>query len=238
MQLEGFNTQPPEGGWCFANQYFCFGAEFQHTAARRRLDFENKGQENHMVSTHSRPKAAGPYVVLLPHFLWGFNTQPPEGGWRLTLNVIAYHSGFQHTAARRRLAPSARFRAYARPFQHTAARRRLAPSARFRAYARPFQHTAARRRLGLAASCARAAQNVSTHSRPKAAGYNLFLKDLAKLCFNTQPPEGGWLKDKNILVGENGFNTQPPEGGWAIGAIPRIRETVSTHSRPKAAGRV
>ena len=34
------------------------------------------------------------------------------------------------------------------------------------------------------------------------------------------------------------FNTQPPEGGWAIGAIPRVGETVSTHSRPKAAGRV
>ena len=32
------------------------------------------------------------------------------------------------------------------------------------------------------------------------------------------------------------FNTQPPEGGWADGAIPRVRETVSTHSRLKAAG--
>ena len=35
-----------------------------------------------------------------------------------------------------------------------------------------------------------------------------------------------------------GFNTQPPEGGWAIGAIPRVHETVSTHSRPKAAGAI
>ena len=33
---------------------------------------------------------------------------------------------------------------------------------------------------------------VSTHSRPKAAGrYNGRRKDYSS-CFNTQPPEGGW----------------------------------------------
>ena len=55
-------------------------------------------------------------------------------------------------------------------------------------------------------------------------------------CFNTQPPEGGWrvCETENFVM--FGFNTQPPEGGWAIGAIPRVCETVSTHSRLKAAG--
>ena len=80
--------------------------EFQHTAARRRLD---SGAQScallNIVSTHSRPKAAGglngrpfrffgvsthsrpkaagfPFsTTCLP--LTGFNTQPPEGGWFL-----------------------------------------------------------------------------------------------------------------------------------------------------------
>ena len=100
-----------------------------------------------------------------------------------------------------------------------------------------FQHTAARRRLALAEVCERVAQFVSTHSRPKAAGEDdgntLIFIDV---CFNTQPPEGGWKK--NIIrhaIGKVsthsrpkaagplrlwragrgiGFNTQPPEGGW------------------------
>ena len=32
------------------------------------------------------------------------------------------------------------------------------------------------------------------------------------------------------------FNTQPPEGGWLIQFVDLIAETVSTRSRPKAAG--
>ena len=35
----------------------------------------------------------------------------------------------------------------------------------------------------------------------------------------------------------NGFNTQPPEGGWVKNLKRRIIQLiVSTHSRPKAAG--
>ena len=99
---------------------------------------------------------------------------------------------------------------------------------------------------------------VSTHSRPKAAGRTLSIaasrvqwfqhtaarrrlggqpKRLSlRACFNTQPPEGGWLyhtpfmSDPNLFqhtaarrrlvmemyrpVAMFGFNTQPPEGGW------------------------
>ena len=58
-------------------------------------------------------------------------------------------------------------------------------------------------------------------------------------CFNTQPPEGGWLIHFSPIIGMDkvsthsrpkaagfrhylkfksiyGFNTQPPEGGWGI----------------------
>ena len=58
--------------------------------------------------------------------------------------------------------------------------------------------------------------DVSTHSRPKAAG-----------------PTG-----ETTEIIKNGFNTQPPEGGW-VGLYRRPKSFlfVSTHSRPKAAGR-
>ena len=32
--------------------------------------------------------------------------------------------------------------------------------------------------------------------------------------FNTQPPEGGWLRQVLLLLSPSCFNTQPPEGGW------------------------
>ena len=34
---------------------------------------------------------------------------------------------------------------------------------------------------------------VSTHSRPKAAGLSMSCYRLLPTCFNTQPPEGGWV---------------------------------------------
>ena len=34
--------------------------------------------------------------------------------------------------------------------------------------------------------------DVSTHSRPKAAGSRHLSWGKRQMCFNTQPPEGGW----------------------------------------------
>ena len=39
----------------------------------------------------------------------------------------------------------------------------------------------------------------------------------APFCFNTQPPEGGWVRRSAKLFGWLCFNTQPPEGGWEKG---------------------
>ena len=78
---------------------------FQHTAARRRL-----GQlvvllcRAGYVSTHSRPKAAGTNLARWKPSNYGFNTQPPEGGWHPLNGVSGQVFRFQHTAARRRLA--------------------------------------------------------------------------------------------------------------------------------------
>ena len=100
-----------------------------------------------LVSTHSRPKAAGEisnffslYGLfqhtaarrrLNPFFRQiqthcSFNTQPPEGGWYPWFSIIKYEE-FQHTAARRRLMRERRVEWELDWFQHTAARRRLIP---------------------------------------------------------------------------------------------------------------
>ena len=145
-------------------------------------------------------------------------------------------AGFQHTAARRRLATAARPKhptwcfntqppeggwrwthavtANTWPFQHTAARRRLASVPAGAWLVKPFQHTAARRRLGGGMGVAAIFIFVSTHSRPKAAG----------------------VSSSSPTAAASGFNTQPPEGGWAGATQSRRHRLVSTHSRPKAAG--
>ena len=58
---------------------------------------------------------------------------------------------------------------------------------------------------------------VSTHSRLKAAGSDRRSVLSGRICFNTQPPKGGWRR-----VQQNGEAAQ----------------TVSTHSRLKAAGNI
>ena len=99
---------------------------------------------------------------------------------------------FQHTAARRRLTKDAAIAEAQRLFQHTAARRRLSniniiQTSRITR----FQHTAARRRLRLIKLGAWWRDDVSTHSRPKAAERNSKSMATRNKCFNTQPPEGG-----------------------------------------------
>ncbi len=77
-----------------------------------------------------------------------------------------------------------------------------------------FQHTAARRRLAVSVGKTPEEVQVSTHSRPKAAGTAHKRQAQLCQCFNTQPPEGGWRNDRSG----------------------RRTLRVSTHSRPKAAG--
>ena len=105
-----FNTQPPEGGWLKDGLIEMYDVEFQHTAARRRLE-----PRNHRKSD-----------------LNSFNTQPPEGGWRLLFQQQTAPTQFQHTAARRRLGPPyAEYPCHVQ-FQHTAARRRLGATSSLR----------------------------------------------------------------------------------------------------------
>ena len=78
-----------------------------------------------------------------------------------------------------------------------------------------------------------AAKTVSTHSRLKAAGSCKRKFNIYRRCFNTQPPEGGWLAEpKSCKRSQIGFNTQPPEGGWnnfmmLIRAMPLFQHTAA-----------
>ena len=164
---------------------------FQHTAARRRLRKSQQIKLVELVSTHSRPKAAGKISVILNLFMT-----------------------FQHTAARRRLIYYKLIYEIFILFQHTAARRRLIFQSKSKSFLFQFQHTAARRRL---------------KSFRFVFGFDM--------CFNTQPPEGGWCARWFAMLSVNCFNTQPPEGGWAMANGFTTPFNVSTHSRPKAAGR-
>ena len=187
-----FNTQPPEGGWLsfkhighsdlrfqhtaarrrlgHFNQHFRQVLQFQHTAARRRLGMLFAGTPTlQAVSTHSRPKAAGPSATQQDRLMavsthsrpkaagWTrptnrdglccFNTQPPEGGWAVLF----------FGACKRAVSTHSR------------------PKAAGVYIPRFCEQT-----------------GVSTHSRPKAAGWCFFMVLSFHKSFNTQPPEGGW----------------------------------------------
>ena len=166
----GFNTQPPEGGWPDGAGFFRHAVSFQHTAARRRLvrRLEELGiisvfqhtaarrrlvcdsettQINAIVSTHSRPKAAGlndlqnKLFDMFQHTAarrrldkrtrcpemgkLGFNTQPPEGGWILQKLPLCVLICFNTQPPEGGWPMSSLFPKLGWMFQHTAARRRL-----------------------------------------------------------------------------------------------------------------
>ena len=101
-----------------------------------------------------------------------------------------------------------------------------------------FQHTAARRRLGPSGSKVPEYVAVSTHSRPKAAGFSGHFSQTFISCFNTQPPEGGWSSSLASSWAALPFQHTAArrrlvvQFGEQLGSF-----AVSTHSRPKAAGR-
>ena len=166
------------------------------------------------VSTHSHPKVAGLKYGRTFDLLDSFNTQPPEGGWPAVMiayrcldqvsthshpkvagyqnNWISKMNQFQHTATRRWL-DTKEWVDNVRQIVSTHSHPKVAGApyriSRFRS---KFQHTATRRWLGLP-------------PQPP---------PLVLLCFNTQPPEGGWDEATLLRLWCARFNTQPPEGGW------------------------
>ena len=171
-----FNSQPPEGGW------------WRGTVT---------GTSVYIVSTHSRPKAAGTACCPPTTALW-----------------------FQLTAARRRLESASSSTASSSTFQLTAARRRLGgfDLVRLKSYIRFNSQPPEGGWLWPPLSVTDS--KVSTHSRPKAAGCCTDTRPKPASRFNSQPPEGGWSWASNFTVAIQRFNSQPPEGGWPMAAKP------------------
>ena len=194
---------------------------------------------NEAVSTLSRPKAAGaPYPIRRDGIFVSTLSRPKAAGG--VLEYLRRVKGFQHSATRRRLNPRrgrqrCRFRFNTQPPEGGCYRLAYCP-------ARKLVSTLSRpKAAGRAFGLLRFFFAVSTLSRPKAAGGNqqgvlrhiwfqhsaarrrLIKAELPRPLrsgFNTQPPEGGCVSNRQGRTRRKGFNTQPPEGGWQIGNAP------------------
>ena len=150
---------------------------FQLTAARRRL-----GENRKIQRARKR----------------GFNSQPPEGGWRLRIRRLSRPELFQLTAARRRLAAlvvllgAIRVSFNSQPPEGGWFCPRLPVLAGTGFNSQPPEGGWQRlfmRWIGI---------RVSTHSRPKAAGYRQANKEqLAEVSTHSRPKAAGLNSNDN-----------------------------------------
>ena len=235
-RVESFNSQPPEGGWFTGHKkcppIICFNSQPPEGGWQQR---------RYTVNSHFRFNSQPPEGGWLKKGRhWAaersFNSQPPEGGWLLAAALCWNSSKFQLTAARRRLVIGELAAVAVVVFQLTAARRRLD-------WCQPvlwcwwmFQLTAARRRLGLISRAGRGIGEVSTHSRPKAAGRTLYYLGKASDVSTHSRAKAAGLLGRRLITGypvsthsrakaaglrplklgffSRRFNSQPREGGW------------------------
>ena len=103
--------------------------------------------DGYVVSTHSRPKAAGLFADALGGGYFGFNTQPPEGGWAFRRPEICHEISVS-THSRPKAAGAVSFFSGIFGGVSTHSRPKAAGKAEIKSQPnQKFQHTAARRRL-------------------------------------------------------------------------------------------
>ena len=183
-----------------------------------------------LVSTHSRPKAAGAHRTASTGYCRRFNTQPPEGGWQMDYGCGHIILVFQHTAARRRLA-----------FQlldglcvcavSTHSRPKAAGQVVKEHSSIPESFNTQPPEGGwLSGGCYICPLLVSTHSRPKAAGTIIgALYIFVKVSTHSRPKAAG-LSRPFMSRQQASFNTQPPEGGWEDERAAKVREWWFQHT--------
>ena len=116
------------------------------------------------------PEGGWPFVSVNHDILRSFNTQPPEGGWRLCiLPPILSNTSFNTQP----------------PEGGWAMRTPTVFPECVSTHSRP-------KAAGVSLHICFEPVAVSTHSRPKAAGAAQCTAAKGNVCFNTQPPEGGW----------------------------------------------
>ena len=144
---------------------------FQLTAARRRLaKICESSLSGNMVSTHSRPKAAGAAARAVPPYIQVSTHSRPKAAGSHRCHVPPIHQVSTHSR------PKAAGRVdVAKDFFNGVS-----------THSRP-------KAAGLRLHGGRHLPHVSTHSRPKAAGKSFWdCLPTAYPRFNSQPPEGGW----------------------------------------------
>ena len=216
LHQRGFNTQPPEGGWGCQCCKATMRVVSTHSRPKAAGLFILYCYFLFIVSTHSRPKAAGIGRGNADRLPRRFNTQPPEGGWPSWVVVVRTQKVFQHTAARRRLGLN------------------LKPiwfSEIVSTHSRP-KAAGRSKRMGLRFL------TVSTHSRPKAAGcFFCGSCDSSKVSTHSRPKAAG-MGARAVLSSRNvSTHSRPKAAGQTKGSNSSFF-SVSTHSRPKAAGSV
>ena len=170
MRLVSTHSRPKAAGTCNPRLLNAW-AMFQHTAARRRL-----GRQRRRPSSRCC-----------------FNTQPPEGGWQQIYDRLHLpYTVSTHSRPKAAGIYKAGGCVVTTCFNTQPPEGGWACSVVVNVLNIKFQHTAARRRLALERIFAMETIEVSTHSRPKAAGARRYLLSVQSARFNTQPPEGGW----------------------------------------------
>ena len=145
INRRSFNTQPPEGGCTASPSIKCEVIVSTHSRPKAAGLKNSKYRQYHGVSTHSRPKAAA-----------------------LAATDSLVLQSFQHTAARRRLVSVTACISPCAMFQHTAARRRLNRQ-RVDTQSDACFNTQPPEGGWQWRRCSHYRGRVSTHSRPKAA---------------------------------------------------------------------
>ena len=178
------------------------GACLQHALNRCRVSthsrpkaagkIEDLAMTKKSVSTHSRPKAAGLKSLQSskPNSV-STHSRPKAAGFE-TICINACYTVSTHSRPK-----AAGLPAYSRCdngwFQHTAARRRLAKRcSRKKTVTGSFNTQPPEGGWPRHYINGVFLDKVSTHSRPKAAGFCLLSVGFCLQSFNTQPPEGGW----------------------------------------------
>ena len=171
------------------------------------------------VSTHSRPKAAGLTHLLAGEYIRVSTHSRPKAAGEVPGVSRAWAVPFQLTAARRRLVRPSTAAACGHAFQLTAARRRLAAHHHHKFAETCFNSQPPEGGWSISTANKTIIVNVSTHSRPKAAGTgDVGHTPYVNVSTHSRPKAAGFLRLQCVLLFAR-FNSQPPEGGWMNGAI-------------------
>ena len=148
MTRRCFNTQPPEGGWVDVGDGVDCGVVSTHSRPKAAGSGFRRLLHLDWVSTHSRPKAAGIFDWSYHSVSACFNTQPPEGGWPVAVFAAAALVCFNTQPPEGGWQPSYNLSCILKCF----------------------------------------------NTQPPEGGWmkSVVLK-ICRICFNTQPPEGGWF---------------------------------------------